>query len=173
MREDIAAVALDALRVRITRVFPDQVRACLDLLSDDEIWSRPNEQSNSIGNLVLHLSGSLDHYLNRALGGLDFHRDRPAEFAERHQIPKAQLRSRFDSMVSNAEATFASLTPERLGDSSPEPKMNRLAVEDLIGITVHMATHTGQIVWITKMIRGGGLNDIWMRVHKSSGAWPR
>ena len=171
MHEDISSVALDALRVRITKVFPDQVRSCLDKLSDDEIWSRPNEASNSVGNLVLHLSGSLDHYLNRAIGGMEFRRDRDAEFAERKQVPKAELRKRFDRMVANAEATFAKLTPERLGDPSPEPKMNRLAVEDLIGIAVHIAAHTGQIVWITKMIRGGGLDDIWMKVHKESGAW--
>lgn len=173
MREDIAEVALDALRVRITKVFPDQIRSCLDLLSDEEIWSRPNEQSNSVGNLVLHLSGSLDHYLNRALGGMQFQRDRDAEFAERRQIPKKELRARFDRMVAGAEATFAALGPPRLGDPSPEPKMNRIVIEDLIGIAVHIASHAGQIVWITKMIRGGGLDDIWMKVHKKSGAWPR
>ncbi|HEX9162796.1 MAG TPA: DinB family protein [Thermoanaerobaculia bacterium] len=172
MADETSAVALDALRLRITRIFPEQIRACLDQLTDEEIWSRPNEQSNSIGNLVLHVAGSLDHYLNRALGGLDFNRDRPAEFAERRRIPKDELRRRFDTMVSHAEKTFASLTPARLGDPSPEPKMNRLVVEDLIGVAVHFATHTGQIVWITKMIKGGGsLDEIWMRAHKRAGAW--
>lgn len=173
MTEDPSAVALDALRLRITKVFPDQIRASLDLLTEDQIWWRPNEQSNSIGNLVLHLSGSLDHYLNRALGGLDFTRDRAAEFAERRQIPKDELRARFERMIAGAEKTFAALTPQRLGDPSPEPKMNRLVVEDLVGIAVHMATHTGQIVWITKMIRAGALDEVWMRAHKNSGAWPR
>ncbi len=173
MAEDTSAVTFDALRLRITKVFPEQIRASLDVLSDDEIWSRPNEQSNSVGTLVLHLSGSLDHYLNRALGGLDFTRDRAAEFAERRRIPRDELRARFDRMVAGAEKTFASLTPQRLGDPSPEPKMNRLVVEDLIGIAVHMATHTGQIVWITKMLRAGVLDEVWMRAHKSSGAWPR
>lgn len=173
MREDIAEVTLDALRVRITKVFPDQIRSCLDVLSDEEIWSRPNEDSNSVGNLVLHLSGSLDHYLNRALGSLQFKRDREAEFAERRHIPKKELRERFDRMMSEAEKTMAALKPERLADPSPEPRMNRIVVEDLIGIAVHIAAHAGQIVWITKMIRGGGLDDIWMKAHKQSGAWPR
>lgn len=169
----MSAVTLDALHIRITRVFPEQIRACLDQLSDDEIWSRPNEQSNSIGNLVLHLSGSLDHYLNRAFGTIEFKRDRDHEFAERRRIPKADVRKRFDSMVTNAEKTFASLTPEQLADPATEPRMNRLVVEDLIGIAVHVATHTGQILWITKMIRGGGLDDLWMRVHKATGAWQK
>lgn len=171
MSNDLATIFLDAMRVRITRIFPDQIRECMDQLSDDEIWSRPNEQSNSVGNLVLHLSGSLDHYLNRALGGLDYKRDRDAEFAERRKIPRKELLARFGAMVRNAEKTFAALTPAKLTDPSPEPKMYRIVAEDLIGVAVHLSTHAGQIVWITKMIRGGGLDDVWMRVHRESGAW--
>ena len=173
MAQTMEEVTLDALRVRIARVFPEQIRACLDQLSDDEIWSRPNEESNSIGNLVLHLSGSLDYYLNKLLGGIEFKRDREAEFDERRRIPKAELRKRFDAMVSNAEKTFAGVTPARLGDPATEPKMNRLVVEDLISIAVHIASHTGQILWITKMLRAGGLDDLWMHVHKSTGAWAK
>ncbi len=171
MPEDITAVALDALRVRITKVFPEQIRKCLDTLTDEEIWSRPNEQSNSVGNLVLHLTGSLNHYLNRNLGGLDFRRNRDAEFAERTQIPRAELKKRFEEMVRRAAQTLASMTTARLAEPSPEPKMNRLVIEDLINIAIHLSAHTGQIVWITKMIRGGGVDEIWIEAHRTQGAW--
>ena len=83
--------AFDSLRTRITRALPEQIRDCIALLDDEQIWRRPNEQSNSIGNIVLHLTGSLNHFLNRNLGGIDFNRDRAAEFAERRHIPKAEL----------------------------------------------------------------------------------
>src|SRR5688500_12477557 len=119
--DELLSVALDAFRVRVTRVFPGQIRAAVAALSDEQIWWRPNEKSNSVGNIVLHLSGSLDHYLNRNLGGLDFTRDRAAEFAERRPIPKAELLERFDAMVTNADRTFDSLNPARLGEPSPEP----------------------------------------------------
>ncbi|HEY3052153.1 MAG TPA: DUF1572 family protein [Thermoanaerobaculia bacterium] len=172
MENETAAIALDALRVRITEVFPEQIRTCLDQLTDDEIWSRPNDSTNSIGNIALHLAGSLDHYLNRNLGGMEFKRDRDAEFAERRHIPRDELRARFDAMVSQAEKTFASLTPQRLGDPSPEPKMHSLVIEDLINIAVHLANHTGQIVWITKMLRSAVVNDVWINAHKKA-AWRR
>jgi hypothetical protein len=171
MSDELAVVVLDALRIRITRVFPAQIRECLDQLSDDEIWSRPNEQSNSVGNLVLHLTGSLNHYLNHKLGTLDFQRDRPAEFAERRRIPKDELRSRFDEMVRRAEETFAAITVKRLSEPSPEPKMNRYVIEDILNVGIHISTHTGQILWITKMFRGGTLDDLWIKTHKSLGAW--
>ena len=170
MADQVADVTLHALRVRITQVLPAQIRACLDKLSDEEIWWRPNEQSNSVGNLVLHLTGSLNHYLNRGLGGIEFNRDRDAEFAERRHIPRAELRDRFDDMVRKAEQTFTAITSERLAQPSVEPKMNRLVVEDLINIASHLATHAGQILWITKMFRGG-IDDIWIKTHKTLGAW--
>ena len=104
---------LSSLHVRITKVFPAQVRECLAQLDDEQIWWRPNESSNSVGNLVIHLSGSLNHYLNRGIGGFEYDRDRAAEFAERRHIPKDELLAIFDDMVSKAEQTFDALTVDR------------------------------------------------------------
>ena len=168
---DVLDIALNALRVRITRVFPEQVHKALEPLTDEQIWWRPNESSNSIGNLVLHLAGSLDHYLNRNLGGLDFHRDRPAEFNERRTIPKAELLARFDEMVANAERTFEKLTVQRLGEPSPEPAMYSVAFEDVLNVAIHLSNHVGQIVWIAKSIDVHAVDEVWMRTHRSGGAW--
>jgi hypothetical protein len=163
---------LEAVRSRITRIFPAQIRACVEQLTDEQIWWRPNEKSNSIGNLIVHLSGSLDHYLNFQIGGIEYHRDRPAEFAERRRIPKAELLATFEDMVANAEKTFDSITTERLSSPSPEPKMYSLLVEDLISVCVHISNHAGQIVWIAKMLREGVVDDVWIRTHKELGGWP-
>jgi uncharacterized damage-inducible protein DinB len=162
---------LSSLRARITKVFPAQVRECLAQLDDEQIWWRPNESSNSVGNLVIHLAGSLSHYLNRGIGRFEYDRDRAAEFAERRHIPKDELLAIFDDMVSKAEQTFDALTVERLGDPSPEPKMYTLVVEDVISVMSHIANHTGQILWITKMLKDGALNEVWMKTHKRLGGW--
>lgn len=164
-------ILLNALRTRITRVFPAQVRAAIQALSDEQLWQRPNEQSNSIGNLVLHLTGSLNHYLNRNIGGIDYARDRAAEFAERRTIPKDELLALFDDMVSKAARTFDSLTPEKLEGPSPEPAMHTLVIEDLLNVAMHLATHTGQIVWIAKMYDGGAIDEVWIKSHRREGAW--
>jgi len=168
---ELAAVALEALKARICRVFPAQIRAAVDSLDDEQIWWRPNETSNSVGNLLLHLSGSLNHYLNRQIGGLDYTRDRPAEFAERRHIPRAELMATFDAMVANSEKTFEGITPDRLAAASPEQKMYTLLVEDLIAVATHLSTHAGQIVWIAKMLKDGALDDVWIRTHKRLGGW--
>ncbi|HXG59399.1 MAG TPA: DinB family protein [Thermoanaerobaculia bacterium] len=170
---DLPAAALEALRTRTTRVFPEQIRSCVAPLTDEQIWWRPNESSNSIGNLLLHLTGSLNHYLNRGVGGFDYQRDRPAEFSERRPIPKEQLLAAFEAMVTKAEQTFAALTPERLSDPSPEPNLHSLLFEDLFAVAVHLSNHTGQIVWIAKMLHEGGAGEIWIRTHREAGARKR
>jgi hypothetical protein len=170
---DIHALALEALRSRITGVFPAQVRAAIAGLSDEQLWWRPNESSNSIGNLILHLSGSINHFLNRNIGGIAYDRDRPAEFAERRVISRAELLQVFDEMVARAVQTFTTLTPERLGADSPEPKMHSIVFEDLLNVAVHFSTHAGQIVWIAKMLEAGSVDEVWMRTHKEQGAWKR
>src|SRR5258708_20599521 len=163
------SAALTSLRARITRVFPAQVREAVSKLTDDQLWWRPNEEANSVGTLVLHLSGSRNLYLNHNLGGIAYDRDRAQEFAERRHIPREELLAIFDGMVADAEKTFDGLTVERLGESSPEPKMNEVVMEDLINAGVHFSTHVGQIVWIAKMLSGGGLDDVWMRAHRAGG----
>ena len=170
---DLASPTLEALRMRIARVLPAQVRAAVEKLDDAQIWWRPNEKSNSVGNLVLHLSGSLNHYLNRNLGGLDYNRDRDAEFSARGPMPRQQLMAIFDDMVAKAEQTLAKVTPESLIGPSTDPERNTYLIEDLIGILTHVSTHTGQILWITKMLREGALDEVWMRTHKRHGSRPK
>ena len=172
MNDQTLTTALTALKARVTKVLPAEVRDCVALLDDEQIWWRPNEQSNSVGNIILHVSGSLNYYLNRNIGGIDYDRDRAAEFAERRTIPKAELLAIFDDMVAKAEQTFDALTLERLGDASPEPKMHASVMEDLINVAVHFSNHAGQIVWITKMLRGDAVDEVWIRAHKEN-VWRR
>lgn len=164
-------VFLKALHIRTTRVFPAQIRAAVAPLTEEQFWWRPNESSNAIGNIVLHLTGSLNHFLNRNFGGLDYKRDRPAEFAERRTLPKAEVMAAFEEMIETAEKTFAALTPERLLDPSPEPKMHAVVYEDLLGVALHISNHAGQIVWIAKMLQEGSVDDVWIKTHRTEGAW--
>ena len=64
-KNDISGLALEALRIRITKVLPAQIRSCLEELSEEQIWWRPNSKSNSVGNLVLHVRGAVLHFLCR------------------------------------------------------------------------------------------------------------
>ena len=168
---DIGHLALDALRIRVTKVLPAQIRSCIEQLSEEQLWWRPNEQSNSVGNLVLHVRGAVMHFLCRGVGKLEYERDRAAEFAESSTVTKTQLLGMFDEMVEKAEQTFDKIDASRLGEPSTEPAYYSVVFEDLFGIAIHLATHTGQIVYMTKMLKEGSVNDLWAQTHRDLGAW--
>src|SRR5215467_13305359 len=105
---DLGAVALDSMRKRITKFLPGQIRQAVQQLTDDELWWRPNPESNSVGNLILHVSGSIRNYLCRSVGGFDYTRDRAAEFAAKGPIPREQLLAIFEEMVEQATSTLES-----------------------------------------------------------------
>ena len=92
MSSDLGRAILDEARERLVKGLPAQVIACIDLLTDEQIWWRANDGSNSVGNLVLHVCGSSRHFLGRGLGGSDYTRDRPREFAERGPVAKDVLK---------------------------------------------------------------------------------
>lgn len=162
----LGSVALEGLRSRITHFLPAQIRSCVETLSDEQLWWRPNEQTNSVGNLVLHVSGSMRHYLSRGVGGIDYQRDRPTEFSERGPIPKAQLLATFDETISQAAKVLDSFDTSRFLDPSDEPSYVPTLFDVILNIAVHLATHTGQIVYVTKMLEEGAVDELWIRAHQ-------
>src|SRR5919201_86015 len=82
---------IEASRVFLRDDFLPKLKYCVEDLSESDVWWRPNEQSNSVGNLVLHLCGNLRQWIVSSIGGVQFDRDRDAEFAERRPRPKAEL----------------------------------------------------------------------------------
>ncbi len=53
-----------------------RVTKCLDEIDEIELWKRPNEHSNSIGNIVLHLCGNIRQYVVSSLGQVEDIRER-------------------------------------------------------------------------------------------------
>jgi hypothetical protein len=168
---ELAPIALNAIRVRTLTVLPEQVRACLGQLSEDQIWWRPNEGSNSIGNLVLHLSGAIMTFLCHRVGGFPYERKRDAEFSARGPLPKQQLLGIFNETIEKATETFNSLSGPRMSDPSTAPEYYSLLFEDLFGVVFHFATHAGQIIYITKMLQEGSVNNLWVTSHKAAKVW--
>ena len=92
MPDTDAASFVDVARARLCVHLTGQVRACLEALKVEQIWWRPNDASNAIGNLVLHCAGSTRFYIGHVIGGTDFVRDRRGEFDERRELPPAGQR---------------------------------------------------------------------------------
>ena len=161
MERTVDSAFLYIARSRLVVHLTEQIRACLDALDDEQIWWRPNEQSNAIGNLVLHCAGSTRYYIGHVVGGNDFVRDRDTEFGERQKISKDALLIHLNSAVTEADEVLTSFDPARLLDTTertPKPS----TYMQIIGLQlIHYSTHAGQIVYATKLIRADAIDDLW------------
>ena len=160
MADSLDVQLFDNLRARLLYEFPLHVRTCLAALDETEIWWRPHEQANAAANLVLHLAGSNRHYLGHVIGGEPDVRDRDAEFAARGSLSKAEVLERWNETVALGERVLGSLTPVRMVETTTRGGRETSFVRTLLHVTHHNATHVAQIVWITKMLRPGTINDL-------------
>ena len=158
MADSVDAFLLQHITTRLVKEFPVQVEKCLDVLSEEDLWWRPHELSNAIGNLVLHVAGSNRHFLEHVIGGAPGVRDRDAEFAARGGPTKAAVRQVWTDVAGRVDTVLRSLTPERL--VQPTSDKNKSVAEVLLHVTHHNALHIGQIVWITKLRCPGTIHEL-------------
>lgn len=134
-----------------------RIEACLRLLSEDQIWWRPNEASNSAGNLALHLAGNVRQWIVCGLGGAPDLRQRDLEFAERGPVPRRRLVRTLRSAVLDASRVLRSLPAKKLGSSYRIQKLRVTGLNAVQHVVEHFAFHTGQIVFITKQVQARDL----------------
>lgn len=134
-----------------------KIERCLAQLSDEQIWWRPNEQSNSIGNLLLHLCGNARQWILSGLGGEEDFRQRQSEFDERRVISRVELRTRIKSVLTKVDAMLSQFDDSRLLESFQIQGTTVTALEAIFHVTEHFSMHTGQIILLTKMIVGTDL----------------
>ena len=165
MTYSLESTLLHLARTRLLQDYPGQIDACLEVLDDGDVWWRPNEQTNAVGNLVLHLSGSNRYYLEQVIGGRDIGRDRDGEFAARGGYSTDQLKALWDETRGIAEGVLSGLDPSQMVQTTERTGKLTTYAQILLHVTHHNAAHMGQIVWITKMRRAGALDDLWMKMR--------
>jgi uncharacterized damage-inducible protein DinB len=130
----------------------------LEHLSDEEIWWRPNDQSNSMGNILLHLCGNVTQYILSGLGGAQDHRKRSAEFTETGTFSKQELLSKLDQILDEVYTTINRCTEKELLKIRHVQVYNLSAVNIIIHVTEHFSYHTGQIIFFVKWKSGKSMN---------------
>ena len=75
-------------------------------ISTDQIWHKPYSYGNSIGNLILHLTGNLNYYIGARIAGTGYVRDRDREFTDTERRPKAEVLAAFDRAITMVKDTI-------------------------------------------------------------------
>ncbi len=153
----ISALFLDCARRSLVEQHWKRIKECVAPLTEEQVWWRPNQASNSIGNLLLHLNGNIGQWLVASFERREDTRNRPQEFNAQGAATAAELLARLGATVEEAGRVLARLTPEEL-----------LATYEIQGYTVtglyavfhaveHFGLHYGQIAYITKSLSGQDL----------------
>src|SRR5260370_973977 len=148
---EIGQVFIARCRHHLAEDFLPKIERCLELLTDEQIWWRANSQSNSIGNLVLHLSGNARQWIACGVGGAADARDRDAEFAQRETISREELRSLLKQTLGEVDRTLTQLDANRLLETRTIQGLEVSVLEAILHVVEHFSMHTGQIILITKM----------------------
>jgi hypothetical protein len=160
---DLAGVVQDTLASYYEQI-GRRVHEWVDPLTTEQIWARPfgfqrknPENGNSIGHLLLHLTGNLNYYIGAQIAGTGYVRNRPLEFSDATMKPKEQVLGDFDRglrMVvetirkQNAEDWTKAYSAERELESKDR-------YTAFFRCAAHAYHHVGQMIYLSKELSSG------------------
>jgi uncharacterized damage-inducible protein DinB len=148
---DVAHAFIAQSRRFLSDDYLPKIERCLDALSEEDVWWRANESSNSIGNLLLHLAGSTRAWIVGVAGGSPSPRDRQREFDERERIPRAALIARIRQTLADADEALARLDAGTLLERRQARDEQVTVLLAIYHAVEHFSMHTGQIIMLAKM----------------------
>lgn len=138
--------------IRRLREGQERIRYCVQLLSEEQLWRRPNAHVVSVGNLVLHLCGNVGQWISSTLGNRPDHRRRDDEFNETGPVEKRDLRERLDSTLAYAYDVILGLGQADLERTWNVQGYRETGLAILLHVVEHFSYHTGQITLHTKLM---------------------
>ena len=169
---DVSHRFIEQSRDLLVRSYLPRIERCVERLSDDDLWWRANDDSNSVGNLILHLSGNIRQWIVSGLGGAPDARQRHEEFDEPERLPREALLHRLQSAVRDADHVLARLDAKRLGERHQIQGHECDGLYVVYHVVEHFAMHTGQIIFATKQ-RVGDLRFYEASSHSFRETWNR
>lgn len=137
--------------------YEPKIERCLEKLTDEQIWWRANEESNSIGNLVLHLCGNARQWIVTGIGSEPDTRNRDSEFAQRDVITRPELLTLLHTTLADVERVLRSVAPDTLLSQRTIQGHEVDLLESIFHVTEHFSMHTGQIITLTKLLTASDL----------------
>jgi len=131
---------------------------CVRLLSEEEIWYRPNKSSNSVGNLVLHLCGNVRQWILTGFAHELDTRKRQQEFDEQGPIAADVLLAQLDEVMGRVEEAVKNISAQQLLEVRKIQGFDdETGMTMLMHVVEHFSYHVGQVSYITKSIKDADL----------------
>ena len=154
---DVARVFIECAAEFLRNEYLPKIERCLEKLTDEQIWWRANEESNSIGNLILHLCGNARQWIIAGVGAQPDTRVRDAEFAQREMISRDELLTLLRSTLTEIDTVLRTVDPSTLLNPRHIQGHDVHNLEAIFHVTEHFSMHTGQIIMLTKLLTASDL----------------
>lgn len=135
----------------LTQDYLPKIQRCIEQLAEADIWWKPNPDSNSIGNLILHLSGNARQWVVSGIGNAPDVRERSKEFAAEGPMPASALLNQLRAALDDVTRVLTTLSPDSLLEMRTIQGNEVSVLQALYHVVEHFSMHTGQIIYITKM----------------------
>lgn len=149
LRSALNAAICDELDAALSRI-----AHCVNQLSQEQVWWRPPQGMNAIGNLLLHLAGNVQQMLVANLTGAPDTRNRPAEFASREPVAKEELLAKLTAAVQQARTAFQGASDERLAQVARVNNFDLTGIAAAVRCVSHFRGHTQEIIHMTRELLG-------------------
>jgi uncharacterized damage-inducible protein DinB len=157
MPSDLLQTFLTRSRHYLGTEYRTKLRAAVEALPADALWWRANDQSNSVGNLLLHLAGNVRQWIVSGVGGADDTRFRASEFEARGGADAAALLARLEAVLDEADAVLARLSERDLSTRRVIQGRDFTVLEAVYHVVEHFALHLGQIILLAKLHAPGAV----------------
>lgn len=154
---DVTGLFLEFSRKKLMDEFWPRMKTCVESLTTEQIWWRPNEASNSIGNLLLHLNGNVRQWLVASFNRDEGKRNRPAEFAAKEGATATELLERLGATLNEAAKVLDRITAAELLAPYEIQGYHVRGLDAVYQVVQHFALHHGQVIYITKLLSGKDL----------------
>jgi len=128
----------------------ERIVKCLSFLSEEELWARPNENTVSIGNLILHLSGNVRQWICAGLGGQEDVRERDLEFSTQGGITKSALCEKIKQTIIDAQDVIENTSLDDLAKTYAVQVYEEKGLSIVVHVIEHFSYHIGQITYAVK-----------------------
>ena|SRR6267154_1313805 len=129
-----------------------QIHTLVQPLSEDQFWVRPFAFGNSVGHLMLHLTGNLNYYVGTQIAGTGYARNREMEFTDPSRKPKTAVMKDFDQAIAMVKSTLARQSEADWNapytGKGMEDAENRFTV--FLRCAAHLQHHAAQMIYLVK-----------------------
>ncbi len=157
MKNEIATLFLEHSRKKLLAEWWPRLQTTVSPLSEEQLWWRPNDASNSIGNLLLHLNGNVRQWMVASFNRQKDRRDRPAEFGEKSGGSAGDVLAKLGATMDEAGAVLSRLSEEDLLRPMEIQGYHVTGLDAVYQVVEHFGLHYGQIVYILKTLEGKDL----------------